>query len=104
MTRTAHAIDREARPRRSLKRLGYDLVDADRGQFYIRRAGGKVNETADMFGLDAGARAGAQRETMRSEYVARPSLGIAVSRRYGGRTYCIACAPAACRSMHAIPT
>jgi hypothetical protein len=30
--------DREARLRRSLRRLGYDLVDADaRGLFYIQR-------------------------------------------------------------------
>ena len=43
--------DRESRLRRSLKRLGYDLVDAERG-YYIRRAGSKVNETADLFGLD----------------------------------------------------
>ncbi len=47
-----HTADRESRLRRSLKRLGYDLVDADRGQFYIRRNGSKVNETADLFGLD----------------------------------------------------
>jgi hypothetical protein len=28
------------------------LVDADQGQFYIRREGSRVNETADLFGLD----------------------------------------------------
>ena len=54
MTRTAHATDpRESRLRRSLKRLGYDLVDAEgRGHFYIRKEGSKVNETADLVGLD----------------------------------------------------
>ena len=53
-TRTAHATvnDREARLRRSLLRLGFQLVDAERGNFYIRRQGSKVNETADLFGLD----------------------------------------------------
>jgi hypothetical protein len=30
--------DRESRLRRSLKRLGYVLVDAERGNFYIRRS------------------------------------------------------------------
>jgi hypothetical protein len=50
---TTATIDlRESRLRRSLKRLGYELVDAERGQFYIRRQGSKVNETADLFGLD----------------------------------------------------
>jgi len=50
----AHATtdSRESRLRRSLRRLGYDLVDAERGNFYIRREGSKVNETADLFGLD----------------------------------------------------
>jgi hypothetical protein len=49
---SAAAIDpRESRLRRSLKRLGFDLVDAERG-YYIRRAGSKVNETPDLFGLD----------------------------------------------------
>lgn len=48
-----HATDpREARLRRSLQRLGFQLVDAERGNFYIRRNGLKVNETADLFGLD----------------------------------------------------
>ena len=39
MTPSVHATsDREARLRRSLRRLGYDLVDADaRGLFYIQR-------------------------------------------------------------------
>ena len=50
-----HATDREFRLRRSLRRLGYDLVDAERGQFYIRRQGSKVNETADLFILDLAA-------------------------------------------------
>ena len=41
------------RLRRSLRRLGYDLIDADaRGHFYIRCEGSMVNETADLFGLD----------------------------------------------------
>jgi len=54
MTRVAHATvnDRESRLRRSLSRLGYDLVDAERGNFYIRRKGSKVNETVDVFALD----------------------------------------------------
>ena len=52
--KSAHATvnNRESRLRRSLRRLGYDLVDAERGNFYIRRQGSKVNETADQFGLD----------------------------------------------------
>lgn len=33
---TATTNDREFRHRRSLKRLGYDLVDADAGAFYVR--------------------------------------------------------------------
>ena len=51
-TDTAIADAPESRLRRSLKRLGYDLVDADAGNFYIRRNGSKVNETTDLFGLD----------------------------------------------------
>ena len=45
---------REDRLRRSLRRLGYDMVVADnRGwHFHIRREGSKVNETPDLFGLD----------------------------------------------------
>jgi hypothetical protein len=45
--------DRESRLRRSLKRLGFDMVVADnRGWlFHIRREGSKVNETPDLFGL-----------------------------------------------------
>ena len=31
---------------------GYELAEADAGNFYIRRQGSKVNETADLFGLD----------------------------------------------------
>jgi hypothetical protein len=50
MTRTT--AEREARLRRSLRRLGFDLVDAARGHFHIRREGSKVNETPDLFGLD----------------------------------------------------
>lgn len=44
--------NRKARLRRSLRRLGYDLVDAERGTFHIRRQGSKINETTDLFGLD----------------------------------------------------
>ena len=64
MTRPAHATvnDREARLRRSLLRLGFDLVDAERGNFYIRRQGSKVNETADLFGLDL---TGVERDAIR---------------------------------------
>jgi len=36
---TATTNDREFRLRRSLKRLGCDLVDADAGAFYIRHQG-----------------------------------------------------------------
>jgi hypothetical protein len=43
----AGIADRGSRLRRSLKRLAYELVDAEAGQFYIRREGSKVNETAD---------------------------------------------------------
>ena len=53
MSGTAHATDdREDRLRRSLRRLGYDLVEADRRHFFIRREGSKVNETPDLFGMD----------------------------------------------------
>lgn len=57
MARTAQARwtdSREARLRRSLRRLGYDLAEADgRGRrFHIRLEGSKVNETPDLFGLD----------------------------------------------------
>jgi chromosome condensin MukBEF MukE localization factor len=53
MTRVAHATvnDRESRLRRSLRRLGYDLVDAEAGQFYIRHQGTRVHATSDLFGL-----------------------------------------------------
>jgi hypothetical protein len=45
--------DRADRLRRSLRRLGFDLKAAERrGTFYIRKEGSKVNETADLFGLD----------------------------------------------------
>jgi hypothetical protein len=49
---TSTTADREARLRRSLRRLGYDLVEADRRHFHIRREGSKANETPDLFGLD----------------------------------------------------
>jgi hypothetical protein len=50
---TSHAADHESRLRRSVRRLGYDLVEAAaRGHFHIRREGTKVNETPDLFGLD----------------------------------------------------
>jgi hypothetical protein len=54
VTPSAHATsDRKVRLRRSLRRLGYDLVDAGaRGHFHICREGSKVNETPDLFGLD----------------------------------------------------
>jgi ribosomal protein L27 len=53
MTSNAHTAidDRESRLRRSLKRLGYDLVEADAGQFYIRHRGTRVHATSDLFGL-----------------------------------------------------
>ena len=40
---------RADRLRRSLRRLGHELVDAERG---TRRQGSKINETSDLFGLD----------------------------------------------------
>ena len=49
---TGDATAHEARLRRSLRRLGYELVDAERGHFHIRREGSKDNETPDLFGLD----------------------------------------------------
>jgi hypothetical protein len=52
-SRTGATSDREARLRRSLRRLGYDLVEAGaRGHFHIFQEGSKVNETPDLFGLD----------------------------------------------------
>jgi hypothetical protein len=44
--------ERESRLRRSLRRLGFEMVEAERGAFYIRLEGCKVNETTDLFGLD----------------------------------------------------
>lgn len=41
---TATTNDREFRLRRSLKRLGYDLVDADAGAFYIRHQGSMLTD------------------------------------------------------------
>jgi len=54
VTPSAHATsDREARLRRSLRRLGYDLIDAGaRVHFHICRESSKVNEAPDLFGLD----------------------------------------------------
>jgi hypothetical protein len=50
---TRITTDRTARLRRSLRRLGFDLVEAEhRGHFHIRQEASKVNETADLFGLD----------------------------------------------------
>jgi len=52
---TPATSSRADRLRRSLKRLGYDLVDADRrGRFQIRREGTKVDETAgiDLAGVE----------------------------------------------------
>ena len=53
MIRTAQAtVDpRASRLHRALKRLGYDLIDAERGNYPIRRSGSKVNETADPLDL-----------------------------------------------------
>ena len=45
---------REARLRRSLKRLGYELIDAGAGQFYIKHKGSQVHATSDLFGLSLG--------------------------------------------------
>ena len=52
MTRSARATvnDRESRLRRSLRRLGYDLIDAEAG-FYIRHQGSRVHATNELFGL-----------------------------------------------------
>jgi hypothetical protein len=50
---TRPTADRTARIRRSLKRLGFDLVEAEhRGYFRVRREGSEVNETADLLGYD----------------------------------------------------
>jgi hypothetical protein len=46
---TPATSDRADRLRRSLRRLGYDLVDAERrGRFQIRREGSKVDETVGL--------------------------------------------------------
>jgi hypothetical protein len=53
---TPATSDRADRLRRSLRRLGYDLVDAERrGRFQIRREGSKVDETVglDLAGVEA---------------------------------------------------
>jgi hypothetical protein len=51
--RAAHdTANREVRLHRSLKRLGYDLVEAERSYFHIRRAVSKDHETPHLFGLD----------------------------------------------------
>jgi hypothetical protein len=43
---------REARLQRSLKRLGYELVDADEGNFYIRCDGRRVHDAeSDLLGF-----------------------------------------------------
>jgi hypothetical protein len=47
----AASNDREARLRRSLKRLGYELADAGDGQFYINHQGRRIHATSDLFGL-----------------------------------------------------
>jgi hypothetical protein len=45
--------DRASRLRRSLRRLGFDLKDAERrGRFHIVRDGATVDEAGDLFGLD----------------------------------------------------
>src|SRR5215813_3830048 len=78
MTRATTA-DREARLRRSLRRLGYDLVDADsRGYFHIRREGSKINEMPDLFGLDlAGAEVWTRGQTKRAGLIMSNALAIA---------------------------
>jgi len=57
--------DRTDRLRRSLRRLGYDLVDAKRrGRFQIRREGTKVDETAglDLVGVEQWIRGRAKKQ------------------------------------------
>jgi hypothetical protein len=50
---TRPASDREARLRRSLRRLGFDLKEAERrGRFHITREGAKIEEQGDLFGID----------------------------------------------------
>ena len=53
MNRPTHATvnDREARLRRSLLRLGFQLIDAERGNFHIRKQGRRAHATSDLFGL-----------------------------------------------------
>jgi hypothetical protein len=53
---TSAIAEREARLRRSLRRLGCDVVGAERGHFHIRREGSKDTEAPDLFAPDlAGA-------------------------------------------------
>lgn len=66
-TSTVSGTDRAARLRRSLKRLGYDLKDAEhRGRFSITREGSKVDETAglDLAGIEAWIRERAKRPAL----------------------------------------
>jgi hypothetical protein len=50
---TPATSDRADRLRRSLRRLGFELVDAERrGLSHIVRESSKVDEAADLFGLD----------------------------------------------------
>ena len=51
----ATAADRESRLRRSLRRLGYDLAEAGRGRWYVRKEGSKANVSAgmDLAGVEA---------------------------------------------------
>jgi hypothetical protein len=49
---TPATSSRADRLRRSLRRLGYDLAEAGRGRWYIRKEGSKASETPDLFGLD----------------------------------------------------
>jgi hypothetical protein len=66
MTATSSRADRL---RRSLKRLGYDMVDAERrGRFQIRREGSKIEEGGDLYGLDlAGVEAWIRTQARRRE-------------------------------------
>ena len=45
-------MNAESHLRRSVRRLGFELAEVERGNFHIRRQGSKINETADQFGLD----------------------------------------------------
>ena len=61
---TPATTDRADRLCRSLRRLGYDLVDGERrGRFHITRDGAQISEGGDLFGLDlAGVEAGIRQQ------------------------------------------